>query len=276
MQHGITLPNFGEYGDAQVLADLAATAEEAGWEGVFVWDHIVFDRHHPMRVVDPWVALAAMAMVTRRVRLGPLVTPLARRRPWKLARETVSIDHLSHGRLILGVGLGDPADHEFAAFGEEPEPRVRAAKLDEGLDVLTGLWRGVPFRYHGSHYHLDDMTFLPPPRQSPRIPIWVAGLWPHRAPFRRAARWDGVVPIKLDGPMSPHDVEQISGYIQTLRDGSDPFDLAFWDGCTPGPTGARTIAPYAEAGVTWWLEGLHTARGSLEAMRTRIKAGPAA
>jgi alkanesulfonate monooxygenase SsuD/methylene tetrahydromethanopterin reductase-like flavin-dependent oxidoreductase (luciferase family) len=150
MQYGIYLPNFGNEIFPRLLADMASEAKDAGWDGFFLWDHILYSKTQKLRMVDPWIALAAMAMKTERIRLGTSVTPLPRRRPWKLARETVSLDHLSNGRLILSVGLGEPGDAEFGQFGEETDIKVRAAKLDEGLDVLAGLWRGKSFSYQGN------------------------------------------------------------------------------------------------------------------------------
>ena len=155
MYYGIYVPNFGDETNVRMLATLAREAEEASWDGFFVWDHILYRSNPPVSMVDPWVALTAIAMTTERIRIGTTVTPLARRHPWKLARETVSLDHLSRGRLILGVGLGDPPKVEFAQFGEESDDRIRAAKLDEGLEVVTGLWSGKPFRYQGTHYRIQ-------------------------------------------------------------------------------------------------------------------------
>ena len=166
MRFCISIPNFGEYADVRRLAELAKEAEENGWDGCFLWDHINGWTQEPM--VDPWVALAVMAAATSRIRLGTMVTPLARRRPWKLARETVTLDHLSGGRLILGVGLGFPPEEEFTRLGEDADDRARARKLDEGLAVLTGLWSGEPFSFQGDEFEIDEATFLPRPLQQPR------------------------------------------------------------------------------------------------------------
>ena len=195
MRFAIHVPNFGDFQDLRATATLARDAEAAGWDGFFLWDHLQYGKRTSHPTVDPWVCLAAIATQTQRIRLGPLVTPIPRRRRWKLARETVSLDHLSGGRLILGVGLGFPPDAEFASFGEDPDARTRAQKLDEGLDVLTGLWSGKPFAYAGQQVRVQQTRFRPPSLQQPRIPIWVAGSWGKAtAPFRRAARWDGVCP----------------------------------------------------------------------------------
>jgi alkanesulfonate monooxygenase SsuD/methylene tetrahydromethanopterin reductase-like flavin-dependent oxidoreductase (luciferase family) len=223
-------------------------------------------------VVDPWVALAAVAMATERIRIGTLITPLARRRPWKVARETVSLDHLSGGRLTLGVGLGFPADAEFETFGEETDDRVRAEKLDEGLEILTGLWSGQPFSYAGNQFRLQEDTFLPRPVQSPRIPIWVAGIWPARAPYRRAARWDGVVPIvDGDGPPSPEDLREIVGFVKAGRSEEGPLDVV----CGAGPDlDAEKVAVYEEAGATWLNAGVGDWSSGRKELEERIRRGP--
>lgn len=257
MFYGISIPPFGEYADPRTLAALARAAEQAGWDGFFLWDHMIFDPSgHP--IADPWVALAAVALHTERMRLGTLITPVARRRPWKLARETVTLDRLSGGRLTLGVGLGDPAQWDFGFFDEDVDPHVRAARLDEGLDVLAGLWRGKPFSYQGAHYRLQEIRFAPRPLQEPRIPIWVGGVWPNRRPARRAARWDGFFPISFGDPITPATWRAILAYIARHRQGGAPFD-AVQAGATDGADRARgtqTVAPYAEAGVTWWMEDI--------------------
>lgn len=281
MRFGIYVPNFGDYGDPVVLVDLAREAEAAGWDGFFLWDHLqYFEPRERVAVVDPWVALSAIAASTSRVRLGPMVTPLARRRPWRLARETASLDRLSGGRLVLGVGLGDPAETDFAWFGEETDPRVRAAMLDEGLAVLAGLWSGEPFAHQGKYYRVRETTFWPPPLQSPRIPVWVGGAWPHRAPMRRAARWDGVFPMSAaSGGMAmitPSELREIVALVRERRETAAPFAVVLageTTGDEPATSGA-IIEPYAQAGLTWWLESLHGYRGPLAAMRERIRQGP--
>jgi alkanesulfonate monooxygenase SsuD/methylene tetrahydromethanopterin reductase-like flavin-dependent oxidoreductase (luciferase family) len=249
MRFGLSLPNMGE---ARDLVRLASAAEVSGWDGVFLWDHLHLSRALRLDVVDPWVTLGAMALATERVRLGTLVTPLARRRPWKVAKEVVTLDHLSNGRAVVGVGLGEPPDDDFAAFGDPADPRERAARLDDGLDVLAGLMTGEPFVHEGPRFRVDA-SFLPVPRQSPRPPIWVAGILPHRKPFARAARWDGVVPLSGEEQlMTPDDVAEV---LALTRRG-DGFDVVV----APRPG----IAPseFADAGATWltasappWLDG---------------------
>ena len=272
------LPNVREYADPRLLAELAAEAEAAGWDGVFVWDHIAREEDPSVPATDPWIALAAMAVGTQRVRLGIMVTPLARRRPWKVARETVALDVLSGGRFTLGVGLGGGAQAEFAAFGESSDPRVRAELLDEALAILDGLWSGEPFEFEGAHHHVSGAQFTPRPVQKPRVPIWVAGRWPNRRPFRRAARWDGVFPV-FDGVASgqmatPEQLAEVVSYTRGHRaDDAAAFDVAL-ECISTGEEDAALAASYADAGLTWWVEALGWFRGPLEAVRERIRRGP--
>jgi len=276
VNYGIYLSSVGYFSDPSLLGELAAEAEASGWDGAFIWDHI----GQPCAAADPWVALTAMAMKTKRIKLGPVVTPMARRRPWKLARETVSLDRLSNGRLILGVGLGwSPS--EFEAFGEDGDPRIRAAKLDEGLDVLAGLWGGEKFYYIGVHYQIKGARFLPRPVQKPRIPIWVCGGWGRmKSPFRRAARWDGVVAIEGTGEnrgIRLDEVKAIQEYVQQHRQEDDPFDIVIirWSDGGHKSSEIDEIGALADAGLTWWLEDLSTERfNSLEDIRRRLRLGP--
>jgi hypothetical protein len=256
MKFGVNVPPFGDYADPRKLGQMAHEAEAAGWDGFFIWDAMMFDpTFHP--IADPWVALAAIALNTERIRIGPLVTPIPRRRPWKLARETVSVDVLSGGRLILGVGLGDPAQWEYGFFNEEQDAKIRAAKLDEGLDVLKGLWSGERFRYQGAHYTLQEVIFRPPPGQSTSIPVWVGGQWDKPAPQRRAARWHGYHPLKMDGMITPEQWGGIMKNINGQRTADTPFDWVH-GGSTPGDDPAKAaevVRPYRDVGITWWIEG---------------------
>ncbi len=258
MRYGINLPQFEYFGDARRLVALAQRAESVGWDGVFLWDHIL--RPNPgFPVLDPWVVLGAIATATERVRLGTLITPLARRRPWKVAREAVTLDHLSGGRVILGVGLGSNPALEFETFGDPGDARLRAQRLDEALAILDGLWSGEPFRHDGTHYHLDEVTFRPRPVQRPRVPLWVAGRWPNKPPFRRAARWDGVCPEGLGGSeLSTDDWRDILAYIADHRTSDAPCE-AVHVGHSPldKAEAAAKAARYAAVGVTWWVENVN-------------------
>ncbi|MGZ8563870.1 MAG: LLM class flavin-dependent oxidoreductase [Candidatus Limnocylindria bacterium] len=282
MRYAINVPNFGEYADPETFMGIARDAEAAGWDALFVWDHVLIDRDWGVPIADPWVLLSAAATVTDRIRLGPMVTPLPRRRPWVVARQTVTLDHLSGGRLTLGVGLGAPPDAEFSAFGEDPAPGVRAARLDEGLAVLTGLWSGEPYSFHGEHYRLEPLRFAPRPRQQPTIPVWVAGYWPHRAAFRRAARWQGVFPSShaTEESGEPMPLDELAAVLEVIRAergaaGMEGFDVMV-AGSTPADAAEaiRIIEPYRDVGVTWWSEGLNGYRGSLPEMLERLRAGP--
>lgn len=262
MRFSINIPNFGDFADARNVATVAAAAEQAGWDALFVWDHVVHDKdkRRGQPFGDPWMLLAAAALATSRLRLGTLVTPVARRRPEQLARQVATLDSLSGGRVIFGAGLGGPIDDEFGSFGEPTDPVVLAERLDEGLDLLHRYWSGEPVNHDGHHYQVHDVTLLPATVQRPRPPVWVGGFWPHRRPVRRAARWDGVVPLfetAKHGHVPPVDeVRDLIAYARHHRaDRQTPFEIVL-GGATPGdPAKARDlIAPLADAGATWWDE----------------------
>jgi len=278
LRFGLYLPNFGEVAYARTLAELALESEDAGWDGFFLWDHVMHSKTQRSPMVDSLTALAAIAVKTKRIRLGTTITPLARRRPWTVARQTVTLDHLSNGRLTLGVGLGDPAYADFQMFGESGEKKDRAEKLDEGLEILTGFWTGKQFSYKGKHYAIEKARFLPPTKQKPRIPIWVGGFWPNKAPFRRAAKYDGVIPLRLSRPihLEPRDLRNILYYIMKHRKNTGPFDAAVIGSGTEksNAKSTRRIQALAEAGMTWWLESLFLQRNSLKKMKKRIRKGP--
>jgi alkanesulfonate monooxygenase SsuD/methylene tetrahydromethanopterin reductase-like flavin-dependent oxidoreductase (luciferase family) len=228
-RRGLYLAPFDELADPRTLVALAVQAEEHGWDGFFLWDHIRY--RPPVRALaDPWVALSAIAAHTERLRLGPLVTPLSRRRVHKVARETATLDHLSQGRLILGVGLGSDNNGELEPFGEIVDARERARRLDDGLGRLSEFWAG---------------EFEPRPVQRPRIPIWVAARWPHRRPVHRAARWDGIFPVELPRPEA---LAELASEISKQRsDDQRPFDLVV--DLKPGVN----LDPWRQAGATWIL-----------------------
>lgn len=246
MKHAIFVAPFDELAEPGVLADLAARAEDRGWHGFFLWDHTVY--RDPVRAVaDPWVAMAAQACATSRIRLGPLVTPPARRRPWKLAREATTLDRLSGGRLTLGLGLGADNSLELSGFGEEVDDRTRAAVMEEAVEILLQCWSGEPVSFAGEHFQVEAKPFLPLPLQEPRPPLWFASRWPARKPVRRAARYEGLFPIDLPGPDA---LAELAAEVAEQR-GPDagPFDLVVTG--DPGDD----VAGWAAAGATWWLAG---------------------
>ncbi len=270
MHYGFIVPK----GSPRTVADLAREAEEAGWDGVFYFDGIYVDEG--MEIYDPWVVMAAMAMRTERVRLGAILTPPARRRPWKLARETATLDHLSDGRLVLPVGLGALDDGGFGKVGEPTDRKTRAELLDESLEILTGLWSGEPFSYDGEHYRLEEMTFLPPPVQRPRIPIWVVGAWPSKKSMNRALRYDGLLAYTTRGEVAPGDIREMKDYVEENRGAGTAFDIV-WEGQTPGDDpgwAAEVVRPFAEAGATWWIESPWLPPNEPEDLRRRIEDGP--
>jgi alkanesulfonate monooxygenase SsuD/methylene tetrahydromethanopterin reductase-like flavin-dependent oxidoreductase (luciferase family) len=276
MKYAFDTPQFGAFADPRLLAQLAHEAEDAGWDAFFLWDHIQVG--WPDAVADPWIALAAMAMSTSRILIGPIVTPLYRRHPWKVARETVTLDHLSGGRVVLGVGLGDDVFGEIRTFDAPVDPRTRAAMLDEGLAVLLGLWSSEKFSFEGKHYTIRDAQFLPAPLQKPRIPIWVAGTWPRKPPFRRAARFDGILPISgnIESQLTPSQVRDLVAFIKSVRTSDAPFEVIH-SGETSGENADQDraiVASYEEAGATWWFEGRLPWRSSVEQVRARIRMGP--
>lgn len=272
MHYGFVIPS----GDARDVAELARRAEAAGWDGIFVAETVWG--------VDAWVSLAAAAMVTERIRLGTLLSPVSRMRPWKLASETATLDRLSNGRVTLSVGLG-ALDTGFAEFGEVTDRKTRAELLDEGLDILTGLWQGQPFRYDGKHYHLEPSSFFPPPPpvQQPRIPIWVSAAWPKPKSLQRALRYDGLLPVVMDadGVHKPtiDEIRVIRAYADAHRTRESPFDIIA-EGETPGddPAAASAIvSAWEDAGATWWIEALWSAAFNDEKTNdviTRVEQGP--
>ncbi|MEO8953157.1 MAG: LLM class flavin-dependent oxidoreductase [Ktedonobacteraceae bacterium] len=278
MQFAIDIPHFGPFSNPHVPAELAHEAEEAGWDGFFVWDHINYKLAGvpgPVVIADPWIQLAAIALRTRRIKLGPMVTPLPRRRPWKLAREAVTLDHLSAGRLILGIGLGSDRSGEYSDFGETADAKIRGEMLDEGLAVLTQLWSGEEFSYEGRHYQLSQVQFLPKPLQQPRIPIWIAGFWPNKKPIRRAAKFDGVFPLMRERALTPDDFREIIDSTRVQRTQASHFDVVV-GGQTSGTDKAQDaaqVASFAEVGATWWMESFYP-HHTLEQVRERIQQGP--
>ena len=278
MKFGLMLPNKGRhYGDPEVLLALAVTAEEAGWQGFFLWDHIGGGGDSP--TIDPWVCLGAIASQTKKMKIGTMITPLSRRRPWKVAREIVTLDHLSQGRMVLGVGLGDMVNKDFKNLGEVSGPRTRGEMLDESLEIIAGLQSGRPLNFYGKHYQVKEALFKPPSLQNPHIPVWVASHWPFKRPLRRAARWDGVLPRHWNsGPITPQVIGEIKEYISRYRTSDAPFDIIKY-GLTEGKDFSKDralVSEYEVAGATWWIDEIFSGRGSLKKIKQRISVGPPA
>ncbi len=273
LRFGLHLPTTGEFADPRLLADLARLAEAHGWDGFFVYDQVLTDPPEPL--ADPLVVLTTLALATERLRLGTLVTPLPRRRPWKIAREIATLDRLSGGRMVLGVGSGGGAT-EFDDVGEAAQARVRAEQLDESLEVLAGLWRGGAFEHAGRHHHVSVAGFQPTPLQTPRVPIWVGGIWPHRAPIERAARWDGAFPHFAGGMLPVAELRRVLDVVHAARTIDAPFDVIVRNKTRicDGPAYRELTADYAAAGATWWLEGVESAPHP-ELVRALIRRGPA-
>jgi alkanesulfonate monooxygenase SsuD/methylene tetrahydromethanopterin reductase-like flavin-dependent oxidoreductase (luciferase family) len=200
-------------------------------------------------IADAWVTLAAVAAATDRLRIGPMVTPVPRRRPHKLARETVSLDRLSRGRLIFGAGLGGDPGRELSALGEEVDPVARARRLDEGLDLLLRLWSGAEVSHDGEAFVADAVVFRPRPVQQPRIPVWLGARHGFRAPLRRAARYDGVFPIGLPAPGDLIDMLEVVAAHRPEGAETVPYDVAVEGTIDADPR------PWVDAGATWWLIG---------------------
>ncbi len=277
-------------GSAQQILDMAVAVEEFGWDGFFHWDGIAPGNGEfweeananpsVMSVFDPWTILAGIAVRTSRITLGAMIFPLSRRRPWKVAREALTIDHLSGGRLVIPVGLGALDEAGFARVHPEvTDRRLRAERLDETLDILQLAWSGKPFSYEGEHYQLDNVVFWPPSVQQPRIPIWVVGSWPRPKSMARAARWDGIVPsLSADPfkPLEPDDMKAIGAWLREHRTGDGPFDVVL-EGVSPGddPDWVESfLRPRAEAGATWWIESRWEAPNDVDTLMARIRQGP--
>jgi len=260
----LSIPNMT---DPATIVDLAVTAEDAGYDGVFLWDHVVYGDFVDFPMADPWVVLGAIAHATTRVRIGTMVTPIPRRRPWRVAQEMTTLDHLSGGRAVLGVGLGWPPLEEFERFGEPSDDRIRASMLDEGLELITALWSGEHVVHEGEHFTVDA-TMRPAPVQGPRPPIWVAGMWPQKRPFDRAARWDGVCPLGADTSgitlLRPDELAECISYVMARRESDAPFDVIV------SPHWEESPADYEAAGATWLVDGSDLSPDWPDTLRERI------
>ncbi|MGV9808611.1 LLM class flavin-dependent oxidoreductase [Micromonospora chersina] len=279
MRHGLEICCGGASVTVADLVGLGELAERAGWDGVFLEDYLIHHAGDDPPTWDPWLVLAAVAGRTDRIRLGTTVTALPRRRPAKLAREVLTLDHLSAGRAGVAVGVGDPADRGLAAFGEPTDLKTRAAMLDEGLDLLVGLLSGEPVTHRGAHYRADAVALRPAPVQSPRVPVWVGGSTQAKAVLRRAARADGIVPYKLTdtagwSDFTPEEVRDLVAALPPTRADGQPFDVAVGGRRRrPDERAERAyLADLAAAGATWWLE--YVPAGEPAAMRAAVARGP--
>jgi alkanesulfonate monooxygenase SsuD/methylene tetrahydromethanopterin reductase-like flavin-dependent oxidoreductase (luciferase family) len=262
VEYAICLANIGSFADPRVAVRFARAAEASGWKGVFLWDHLAFVWGPP--AADPWITLAAIASSTERVRLGTMVTPVARRRPHVLAQQVATLDVLSDGRVVLGAGLGG-SPSEFGRFGEPTAAATRAEMLDEGLELLRRLWSGETVDHRGAHYVVDGVALAPTPRQE-RVPIWIGGNRP--ASLRRAARWDGWVADSAAPSGMTLTADDVARSIETIGR-SEGYDVAVL-----GERGRGNPDDYAQAGATWWLENIHDRRGSPEDLLALVESGP--
>lgn len=265
MQHGLNVPPFDALADPNALAELAAEAEAHGWDGFFLWDH-VYVRPPVTAALDPWIALAAAAAATTSILLGPMVTPLARRRPQIVARQVAALDLLSRGRVVLGVGLGlDSSGAEFSRFGEVTDLRERAARYDESLTLVEALLSGEPVDHDGARFTARDVRFLPRPAAA-SVPIWVAGRWPNRAPVRRALRHDGLFVIDI----GPGDLAAVRAMVDAERVDSERVDAEPLQLIVQS-TSYEDAHDWSDAGATWWLATFDTAELSIEGVRRMIR-----
>jgi alkanesulfonate monooxygenase SsuD/methylene tetrahydromethanopterin reductase-like flavin-dependent oxidoreductase (luciferase family) len=274
LKFGFVIPG----GRAKTVVNFAREAERAGWDGVFYYDSIWIEELP--EVHSAWAILGAIAVNTSKIRIGSFLTAVARRNPWELAREAVTVDHLSGGRLIFPTGLGTLDDGGYSKVGLPTERRIRAEKLDEGLEILNGLWRGKPFSYQGKHFKFEKMAFKPRPIQEPRIPIWVIAAWGREKSMRRALKWDGIIPTKITSKgnfekVTPDDVESIKDYVRTRRKQKGRFDIVIDQQISDKDwkNSREVIQPYADAGATWWTDALWN-YSTLSKVEEKIKRGP--
>ena len=288
-------PTIHEYSDPQNLVDLATLTETAGWDGFFICDHLLLDPDGMLPLADPSIVLGAVAAVTNKIIIGAMVTPVSRRRPWKLAKEFATLDQLSKGRLRIGVGLGG-LEQEFSNFGEDPNMKVLAQKTDEGLAIMEQLHRGEVVNFDGDIYQIEDARLLPRPIQRPRIPVWVAAMLPAKPGQRRAAQWDGIMPqvmpvmvnesqdisnldMRVIMEPSPEQIREVLEFTSPLRNTDDAFDVVV-SAISYGldkDVARKKLQSFRDAGTTWWLEWLECGKpDSLAEVREQIMAGPPA
>ncbi len=269
-RYGLYIPNYGPLAEPSIMIKLARLAEEKGWEGIFLWDHIPTDSSK--KAYDPWLLLSLVALNTEKMRIGTTVTPLARRRPQKVVKEVVTLDHISNGRFTLGIGLG--GRKEFEAYGESFRLKPTAEKLDESIEILRLLWSGEPVEFIGKHYQIKAQH-SPTPIQK-QVPIWVGGNWPNKAPFRRAARHQGVFPLKAgDGyGMTPQDYKDILNYIEKHGGDLTNYDVVMTVYSEGDPEKDRWMEKFREEGVNWFVDCLDPWRGNTKYLLDRVKKGP--
>lgn len=284
LNHGIVLANMADVADTETLVEYGKAAEESGWDGVFLIDHLIYPPEQHDGCSDPWITLAGIAARTESIKLASWVTPVARRQPWQLARNLATLDRLSGGRVILGTGLGSEPD--YTPFGQSYDPPTLGTRYDEALDVIAGLWSGGPFTYDGEYFTLDDVTLLPPPVQEPRIPIIAGGFWPNKAPFKRGARWDGIAPLSPvirgveDNATQGDEVTQsptdelramVEYYLDVTDDSGEIFlPLDFPD------APSDVVELYQSLGVTWGITTTWDQSHNYNLTMERIREGPPA
>ena len=275
MRFGVNLANFGPLGDVATLLELAREAEVAGWDGWFLWDHVNWPDMGPH--ADPWIALGAVASRTSRLVLGTSVTPLPRRRPVMVARAALTLDALSGGRFVLGVGAGGGMPGEYADLGEEGSPRVRAEMLDEALALIPALWGEGPVDHAGRHYRVRTRGFGAPASGRP-IPIWVGATWPRKGPMARAVRFDGIVPMldPFTELLTPEQVRELCAFVGERRPADLPYDVVVsYAGRNDDVEGDRARAKaFEEAGATWLVDVVFPGSEGIAAARERIRRGP--
>lgn len=280
IKYGVYIANFGKGWTADDFVKLAKEAEKAGWDGFFLWDHLYPADMPEANAMDPFVVLAAIASQTKKIRIGTTVTPLSRRSPWQVARETATLDHLSNGRFILGVGLGGDPVNEFAAFGMESNDKIRAEMLDESLDIIQGLWSGEKFAYKGKHYQIKETQFLPATIQKPTIPIWVGGNWPNKPPFKRAARYQGVFPLlkgSSDGLETSHYPEILAYIKKYQQQQNKSYDVVFMTNFfywTKENKFDEMISDYSSIGVNWFVHCFHPWEGDFDTFKQLVRNSP--
>ena len=277
IKYGLGFIQFNELSNPELVVEFAIEAEKAGWDGFFLIDHIYFSRENISSIAETWVLLSAIAARTEKIKIGTCVSPLPRYHPWQFAKMAATLDILSKGRLILGLGLGGP-EVEYETFGQKYDLKILAEKMDECLDIIQGLWTGELFSYKGKHYQIDDACLLPKPLQNPRIPLILGGSWPFKKPFIRAAKYDGVLPIHRNFPqdLNPNELKEILDTVKQNRINDDPFEvMMFGSGFFVPDKRLEIMKPYIDLGITWWLEHVNTLmQPSVEKMKDLVKKGP--